>query len=149
MPTKRHSHSHRKKETVERISMSLPPDLLSEFDRSMKKAGFSDRSKAIQTALHSFVAQYDWDKGEDSRNGAGTITMLYDNHAYNHDSEPTHIQHHYSDIISASTHLHLDHDNCLETVMVKGEIRRIKELAKKLSENRGIKSLKVHFVSIV
>ncbi|HEX6562290.1 MAG TPA: hypothetical protein VF016_09725, partial [Nitrososphaera sp.] len=56
-----HSHSHRKKEPVERISMSLPPGLLSEFDRSMKSAGFSDRSKAIQTALHSFIAQYDWD----------------------------------------------------------------------------------------
>lgn len=144
-----HSHSHRKKEPVERISMSLPPGLLSEFDRSMKSAGFSDRSKAIQTALHSFIAQYDWDEGEDSRNGAGAIMMLYDNHAYNHDSESTHIQHHYGDVISASTHLHLDHDNCLETVMVRGEIRRIKELAKKLSENRGIKSLKVHFVPVI
>jgi CopG family transcriptional regulator, nickel-responsive regulator len=129
--------------------MSLSPDLLLEFDRSMKKAGFSDRSKAIQAALHSFIAHYDWDKGEDTRNGAGAIMMLYDNHTFNHDSESTHIQHHYSDVISASTHLHLDHDNCLETVMVKGEIKRIKELAKKLSESRGIKSLKVHFVSIV
>lgn len=129
--------------------MSLSPDLLLEFDRSMKKAGFSDRSKAIQAALHSFIAQYDWDKGQDTRNGAGAIIMMYDNHTYNHDSESTHIQHHYSDIISASTHLHLDHDNCLETVMVKGEIRRIKGLAKKLSESRGIKTLKVHVVSIV
>jgi CopG family nickel-responsive transcriptional regulator len=129
--------------------MSLSPDLLSEFDKSMKKAGFSDRSKAIQAALHSFITQYDWDKGEDVRSGAGAIIMLYDNHAYNHDSQSTHIQHHYSDIISASTHLHLDQDNCLETVMVKGKIKRIKELTKRLSENRGIKSLKVHFVSIV
>lgn len=129
--------------------MSLPPGLLSEFDKSIKKAGFSDRSKAIQTALHSFIDQNDWDKGEDSRNGAGAIMMLYDNHAYSHDDAGTHIQHRYSDIISATTHMHLDHDNCLETIMVRGEIRKIKELAKNLSENRGIKSLKVHFVSIV
>jgi CopG family nickel-responsive transcriptional regulator len=129
--------------------MSLPPDLLSNFDKSMKSAGFSDRSKAIQTALHSFIAQYDWDKGGDDRNGAGAITMLYDNLAHNHDSQSIHTQHHYSDVISASTHLHLDHDNCLETVMVKGKIRRIKALAKELSQDRGIKSLKVHFVSVI
>jgi CopG family nickel-responsive transcriptional regulator len=129
--------------------MSLPPELLSEFDKSMKKAGFSDRSKAIQTALHAFIDQTDWAKGEDSRNGAGAIMMLYNNHAYSHDDVGTHIQHRYSDIISATTHMHLDHDNCLETIMVRGEIKKIKQLAKNLSENRGIKSLKVHFVSVV
>ena len=129
--------------------MSLPPELLSEFDRSMRKAGFSDRSKAIQTALHSFIDQNDWDKGEDSRNGAGAIMILYNNHTYSHDDAGTHIQHRYSEIISATTHMHLDHDNCLETIMVRGEIKKIKELANSLSENRGIKSLKVHFVSVV
>ncbi len=115
----------------------------------MKSAGFSERSKAIQTALHSFIDQNDWDKGEDSRNGAGAIMMLYDNHAYSHDDAGTHIQHRFSEIISATTHMHLDHDNCLETIMVRGEIKKIKDLAKSLSENRGIKNLKVHFVSIV
>jgi CopG family nickel-responsive transcriptional regulator len=75
--------------------------------------------------------------------------MLYDNHAYNHDSTSTHTQHHFNDIISTTTHMHLDHDNCLETIMVKGEIKRMKELTKSLSENRGIKSLKVHFVTMV
>jgi CopG family transcriptional regulator, nickel-responsive regulator len=150
-------HKHRGEKTqqqhhdskVERISMSLPPELLSEFDRSMKKSGFSDRSKAIQTALHAFIDQNDWDKGEDTRNGAGAIMMLYDNHAYSQDDAGTHTQHRYNDIISASTHMHLDHDNCLETIMVRGEIKKIKELAKSLSENRGIKSLKVNFVAIV
>jgi CopG family nickel-responsive transcriptional regulator len=129
--------------------MSLPPELLSEFDRSMQKAGFSDRSKAIQTALHSFIDQYDWDKGQDSKKGAGAIMMLYDNHAYSHDDSATHVQHNFSDIISATTHLHLDHHNCLETIMVRGDIKRIKELTRSLSENRGIKSLKIHFVKIV
>lgn len=129
--------------------MSLPPDLLSEFDKSSKNAGFSDRSKAIQTALHSFIDQNDWDKGEDYRKGAGAIMMLYDNHAYGHDDAGTRVQHRYSDIINSTTHLHLDHDNCLETIMVRGEIKRIKALAKSLSKNRGIKSLKVHFVSVV
>ena len=131
-----------------RISMSLSPKLLREFDRAMKKAGYSDRSKAIQIAMHSFVDEYGW-KEDDHQEGAGAIVLLYNNHTYNHDSTSTETQHDYTDIISAVTHTHLDHDNCLETIMVRGEMRRIKELARKISENRGIKSLKVNFVSLV
>lgn len=104
--------------------MSLPPDLLSEFDRSMRKAGYSDRSKAIQTALHAFIDEIDW-KGGDNQKGAGAIMLLYDNHAYNQDSISTKIQHKYSEIISATTHLHLDHENCLETIMVRGEAGKV------------------------
>lgn len=127
--------------------MSLPSDLLVEFDRSMKKAGYTDRSKAIQTALHTFIDENDWK--DEGKNGAGTITLLYDNHTFNHDSSSTQVQHKYSDIIRASTHMHLSHEDCLETIMVRGNIKKIKELTKSLSENRGIKSLKVHFVALI
>lgn len=125
--------------------MSLPSELLSEFDKSMVKAGFPDRSKAIHTALHSFIDENEW-KLEDKHLGAGSITMLYNNHIYNQDTKSTQTQHKYNDIISAATHIHLDNDNCLETIMVKGQIKTIKSLVKDLSENRGIKSLKVNFV---
>jgi len=128
--------------------MSLPSELLSEFDESMSKAGFPDRSKAIQTALHSFIDENEW-KIEEEHLGAGSITMLYNNHIYNQDTKSTQTQHKYNDIISAATHIHLDNDNCLETIMVKGKIKIIKNLAKDLSENRGIKSLKVNFVSLL
>ena len=138
-------HSHGKK--TRRTSMSLPSDLLAEFDRSMKKAGYTDRSKAIQIALHAFIDENDWK--DESKNGAGTITLLYDNHTFNHDSASTQVQHRYSDIISATTHMHLSHEDCLETIMVRGKIKKIKELTKSLSEHRGIKSLKVHFVALV
>ena len=113
----------------------------------MSKAGFPDRSKAIQTALHSFIDENVW-KTEDEHLGAGSITMLYDNQIYNQDTKSTQTQHNYNDIISAATHIHLDNNNCLETIMVKGKIKIIKNLVKDLSENRGIKSLKVNFVSL-
>ncbi len=83
--------------TVERISMSLPPQLLSEFDRPMKSAGFSDRSEVIQTAPHSLIDQSDWDREEDSRNGAVAIMRLSNNYAYSHDSGAE-TQHRYREI---------------------------------------------------
>lgn len=144
-----HSFNPDKKELVTRISMSLPTKLLSEFEKSMSKSGYVDRSKALQTAMHSFINNYEWEDDKSNDFGAGAIIMLYDNHAYNQDEKSTQIQHKYKEVICASTHLHLDDDNCLETIMVNGQIKKIKELAKSLSQNRGIKNLKVHFLSLV
>jgi CopG family nickel-responsive transcriptional regulator len=128
--------------------MSLPSDLLTKFDESMVRAGYTDRSKALQTAIHTLIDDYSW-KTNDTAEGAGTIIMMYDNHVYNQDKKSTQVQHKYADVISASTHVHLKNDNCLETIMVKGDTKKIRDLAKHLSENRGIKSLKVNFVSLV
>jgi CopG family nickel-responsive transcriptional regulator len=75
--------------------------------------------------------------------------MLYNNHIFNQDTKSIQTQHKYNDVISATTHMHLDDDNCLETIMVKGRVKIIKNLVKDLSQNRGIKSLKVHFASFV
>jgi CopG family nickel-responsive transcriptional regulator len=156
-PNPRHHTEHRstnanpyrrKIASISRVSISLPSDLLSKFDESMVKTGYTDRSKALQAAMHYLVDEYTW-KSEDKADGAGAIVMLYNNHIYNQDKKSVHIQHKYADIISASIHLHLANDNCLETIMVKGSIKRIRDLAKHISENRGIKSLKVNFVSIV
>ena len=138
----------RKNTSLSRVSISLPSDLLSKFDESMVKTGYTDRSKALQAAMHYLVDEYTW-KSEEKADGAGAIVMLYNNHIYNQDKKSVHIQHNYADIISASIHLHLANDNCLETIMVKGSIKRIRDLAKHISENRGIKSLKVNFVSVV
>ncbi len=127
--------------------------LLVEFEKSMQNAGYTDRSKAIQAALHSFVDDYNWkgndDNGNSGKDGAGVIILLYDNRIYSQDKQSVHVQHSYSDIISAATHVHLDHDICLESIMVRGQRKKIKELARKLSQNRGIKSVKVHFMSLV
>lgn len=148
MPKYQYTNPYKKKTPLTRISISLPSDLLTKFDESMVRAGYTDRSKALQTAIHSLIDDYSW-KTNDNAEGAGAIIMMYNNHIYNQDKRSTQVQHKYADIISASTHIHLENDNCLETIMVKGDIKRIRDLAKHLSENRGIKSLKVNFISVI
>jgi CopG family transcriptional regulator, nickel-responsive regulator len=148
LPKYQYTNPYKKKTPLTRISISLPSDLLTRFDESMVRAGYTDRSKALQTAIHSLIDDYSW-KTNDNAEGAGAIIMMYDNHVYNQDKRSTQVQHKYADIISASTHIHLENDNCLETIMVKGDIKKIRDLAKHLSENRGIKSLKVNFISVM
>ncbi|MEM0364052.1 MAG: nickel-responsive transcriptional regulator NikR [Candidatus Nitrosocaldus sp.] len=134
---------------ITRISISLPSDLLASFDRTSRKAGFTDRSKAIQTAMRMFISENEWISGDESSNGAGLIELLYDPHARNIEKTLTLIQHNYYHIVNASTHIHLDDDNCLEAIIVRGDARSIKRLAKELAENKGIKSVKVNFIKVI
>jgi CopG family nickel-responsive transcriptional regulator len=129
--------------------MSLPSNLLDQFDKSMKNAGFADRSKAIQASLYEFIHSNEWKQEKnDNGYGAGALVILYDNHIFGNDIGSIENQHEYTDIIVSTTHLHLDHQNCLETIMLKGKINRIKKFNRFISESRGIKSLKMHYIDM-
>ena len=107
----------------------------------MVKAGYTDRSKALQTAIHSLIDDYSWN-ANDNAEGAGALIMMYDNHVYNQDKKSTQIQHKYADVISASTHVHLKNDNCLETIMVKGDIKKIEILQNIFQRTAVLKALR-------
>ena len=129
--------------------MSLPSNLLDKFDKSMKNVGFADRSKAIQASLYEFIYNNEWKQAKnDNGYGAGALVILYDNHLFGNDTGSIQNQHEYTDIIVSTTHLHLDHHNCLETIILKGKISRIKNFSRFISESRGIKSLKMHYVGM-
>ena len=129
--------------------MSLPSNLLDKFDKSMKNVGFADRSKAIQASLYEFIYNNEWKQAKnDNGYGAGALVILYDNHLFGNDTGSIQNQHEYTDIIVSTTHLHLDHHNCLENIILKGKISRIKNFSRFISESRGIKSLKMHYVGM-
>jgi CopG family transcriptional regulator, nickel-responsive regulator len=137
------------KTSLKRISMSLPSNLLDQFDKSMKNVGFADRSKAIQASLYEFIYNNEWKQAKnDNGYGAGALVILYDNHLFGNDTGSIQNQHEFTDIIVSTTHLHLDHHNCLETIILKGKTSRIKNFSRFISESRGIKSLKMHYVGM-
>ena len=129
--------------------MSLPSNLLDQFDKSMKNVGFADRSKAIQASFYEFIYNNEWKQAKnDNGYGAGALVILYDNQLFGNDIGSIQNQHEFTDIIVSTTHLHLDHHNCLETIILKGKISRIKNFSRFISESRGIKSLKMHYVGM-
>ena len=129
--------------------MSLPSNLLDQFDKTMKNVGFADRSKAIQASLYEFIYNNEWKQAKnDNGYGAGALVILYDNHLFGNDTGSIQNQHEFTDIIVSTTHLHLNHHNCLETIILKGKISRIKNFSRFISESRGIKSLKMHYIGM-
>jgi CopG family nickel-responsive transcriptional regulator len=131
---------------VRRISVSVEPGLMDEFDATVSEMGYN-RSMAIETAMRDFLAGYKWSAAEEGV-VAGAVTMIYDHHVRGLGESLTHIQHDYLDVVSSVTHVHLDHDNCLELLAVRGDIRRIKELTQSLRVTRGVKQLKFSILNI-
>ena len=131
---------------VTRFSVSVDPDLLEEFDEVIRDFGYN-RSTAIQVAMRGFLTEHKWSTVM-QETVAGAVTMIYDHHTRGLVDQLTDIQHDYSDVISSTTHVHLDHDNCLEILAIKGEVQRLEALTKSLRVVRGVKQLKFSILGI-
>ncbi|MCP8310066.1 MAG: nickel-responsive transcriptional regulator NikR [Candidatus Methylarchaceae archaeon HK01M] len=132
------------KRGVSRISISIPPDLLEEFDRAIKNLGY-DRSKGIQVAMRDFLTENKC-MYEERGMVAGAITIIYNHKVKGLEDDLTDTQHLHYNVISSTMHIHLDERNCLEIIAVKGEAKSIHNLAKKLMV-RGVKQIKLAIVS--
>ncbi len=130
---------------VSRISISLPPDLLDEFDRVIKQMGY-DRSKAIQASIRNFLTENKW-MHEEKGIVMGALVMIYDHEVKGLEESLTDAEHFHSSIISSSMHIHLDERNCLEIIAVKGKVESIRDLAQELMRKRGVKQIRLAIVT--
>lgn len=121
---------------VKRFGVSLEEDLLNKLDNLVKSMKFPNRSQAIRYLIQKQIVDKKWDSDEEV---AGAIVLVYDHHKRDLQNQSTSLQHDYHDIILAVQHVHLNHDNCLETITLKGKASQLKELADRLIAIKGIK----------
>jgi CopG family nickel-responsive transcriptional regulator len=129
-------------EKVIRVSMSLPQELLRNFDETGRKKGYFKRSEAIRDALRSFILESKWSTDENAIL-VGTISMVYDHEVRSLVDKLTDIQHDSGVLIKASLHLHLDEHNCLEIIAIEGRARELKRLSESMISKKGVKTLKL------
>jgi CopG family nickel-responsive transcriptional regulator len=120
-----------------RFGVSLDLDLLNKFDDLCNERSYQTRSEAIRDLIRNTLVQKEWEDAD--KEAVGTLTLVYDHHKSDLSQKLTEIQHDYLDVIVTSMHIHLDHDNCLEVIVLKGQGMRIKETADKLTATRGVK----------
>lgn len=119
-----------------RFSVSLDKELLDKFDEQIEADHYPTRSKAIADLIRRDIVAREWvGEGE----VAGAIIVVYDHHKSGLTNNLTSVQHDYYQLIVSSQHIHLDHHNCLEIVVVKGEAREIEALARELKVIKGVK----------
>jgi len=125
-----------------RVSLSIPTDLLEDFDGLSKSLGHPNRSKAVGEAMRAFVSSKKWDL---AKKGTipGVILVTYDHHSRGLNRALTELQHDFPDVISATMHIHLSKHACLETIAFRGEAERVRSLAKVLQSQKGVLGLKL------
>jgi CopG family nickel-responsive transcriptional regulator len=120
-----------------RFGVSLDESLLERFDRLCLERGYKTRSEAIRDLIRESLVKSEWQ--DDGRHVAGTLTMVYDHHTGNLSQRLTAIQHDFHHYIITSLHVHLDHDNCLETLVLKGPAPTLRSFADRIISTRGVK----------
>jgi CopG family transcriptional regulator, nickel-responsive regulator len=126
-----------KQEHASRFSISLPPKLLKQFDAMTGEKGYAKRSQAIADMIRDKLV--DHRQGMGNEEIAGTITLVYDHHKMHVQSALTDIQHDHHEVIISTVHVHLDHHNCLEVLVVRGKSAVIKKIADELIAAKGVK----------
>jgi CopG family nickel-responsive transcriptional regulator len=129
---------------VTRTGVSIEPELLDKFDRFIAKRGYKNRSEALRDLIRESLIDEDI---EQNRLVVATLSMVYDHHHHDLSNKLNEIQHHAHRSVLAATHVHLDHDNCLEVVIMKGRSGEVKQLADHMLSMRGVKHGKLVITS--
>lgn len=120
-----------------RFGVSLDSDLLEKFDALCDQKSYQTRSEAIRDLIRKTLVEEEWESTQGE--AAGTLTMVYDHHQSGLTQKLTEIQHGVHDVVLSTLHCHLDHHNCLEVLVLKGDSSTIKQLGQKLISCKGVK----------
>ena len=123
-----------------RTGVSLEEDLLNEFDRLITKRGYKNRSEAFRDLIREALLAETVDLNKPV---VGTLTLVYDHHVPNLSERLTAAQHTAGAMVLAATHVHLDHQYCLEVIIMKGKSRQVQEVADRMLALRGVESGKL------
>jgi CopG family transcriptional regulator, nickel-responsive regulator len=122
--------------SVKRFGVSLEDHLLESLDEFVIENAFPNRSQAIRNLIEKNLVEKKW---KCNNVVAGAIVLLYDHHKRELTSRSTELQHDFHHLILSVQHVHLDHHNCLETIIVKGKAQELTLLGEKLIAMKGIK----------
>jgi CopG family transcriptional regulator, nickel-responsive regulator len=123
-------------DSLSRFGVSIPGDLLRQYDDSIQGQGYANRSEALRDLIRRSLIQTQ--SATESQTVAGTIVMVYDHHSSELPLTLIELQHDYHHDIISTMHVHLDHDQCMEIVVVRGSVQRLRELSDRIRVLRGV-----------
>ena len=133
------------KKKAARFSVSVPADLLDELDAMVRRRGFKSRSQAVAEMTREHLLEAHREQGKGSM--AGTISLVYDHRKRNVQCLLADIQHRYYLCVVTSMHVHLEHFNYLEVLLVQGPVEILRNLADELITTKGVKTGRLHLTA--
>lgn len=122
---------------LSRIGVSIDADLLDKFDRLIAQRGYTNRSEAFRDLIRDELVEKAWESPDS--HVVGTVTLVYDHHVRLLNEKLTGIQHDFHRSILSTLHVHLDHDNCLEVLVLRGTASEVRQVADALISTKGVK----------
>jgi len=126
---------------ISRFGVSLEEDLLRSFDRSIAEMGYANRSEAIRDLIRDHLIQKKVAKGEGEI--VGVVSLVYDHRTHRLGDILADMQHKAQVAINASLHIHLDENNCLEVIVLRGEVEKVHGVAGRLIATKGVENGKL------
>lgn len=127
---------------LERIGVSLPSNLLQRFDEILTKRGYSSRSEGIRDAIRNYITDYEW-ISELHGDRIGVITLIYDHNQKGVGDTLMDLEHEFIGFVVSTLHIHLDEDNCLEIILIKGDAEHIRDIRERVTALKGVKHVKL------
>ncbi len=122
---------------LERIGVSLEDELLEQFDRYIGRQGYTNRSEAIRDLIRERLVQQEWSRTD--KETMAVVSIVYDHHTLELSQKLADLQHDHYDSVVAAMHVHVDHHNCLEVLILRGKVAQIEALGNALICTRGVK----------
>ncbi len=126
---------------ITRFSVSLPQDLYDELENRVIKKGYASRSELVRDMIREKLVDEKW--ADSKGDVVGVLTIIYDHHQRELNQKMIDIQHGSYINVLCSTHIHINHHNCLETIMIKGGPDKIEEIAFEIGGLKGVKYAKL------
>ena len=132
---------------MERITISLEAELAAEFDRLIGERGYRNRSEAVRDLLRAHLEQARLQAGE-SGHCVANLSYVYNHHERDLAERLTALQHGQHDLTVATMHAHLDHEHCLESVLLRGPTAAVRGFADALMAERGVRHGKLNLIDV-
>ena len=118
-----------------RFTVSIEPPLYERMEQMVADRNYGNRSEFIRDLIRESIVSETWKAGQEA---VGTITLIYNHHKPRLGEKLTAIQHHHHHLVMSAMHVHLDHDLCVEAVMVKGPAKDLQSMADALRREKGV-----------
>ena len=128
---------HRGMGQLSRIGVANDSELLEKFDGMIAQRGYTNRSEAFRDIIRGELVEKAWESPESPV--VGTVTLVYDHHVRLLNEKLTSLQHDFHHSILSTLHVHLDHDHCLEVLVVRGRSAEVRKVADALISAKGVK----------
>jgi CopG family nickel-responsive transcriptional regulator len=132
---------------MDRFTISLDEKLANAFDELIKERGYATRSEAVRDILRAHL-QHSREQRDTKGSCVANLSYVYNHHERELSERLASIQHDHHDLTISTMHAHLDHEQCIETVMLKGPISQVREFAEAIIAERGVRHGQLNLVSV-